>query len=110
VLYVPGRDGRREKMVNKYAASLHKAECEYEYTKKKDMKLVADEEPGSEASEREKREREEYFAQVAEEERALGEKGGFIDYLFIILFLFISYARRRKAEYGGEEATSRRGP
>ena len=34
---------------------------------------VADEEPGSEASEWEKREREEYLAQVAEEERALGE-------------------------------------
>ena len=32
---------------------------------------VADEEPGSEASE--KKEREEYLAQVAEEERALGE-------------------------------------
>ena len=35
---------------------------------------VADEEPGSEASEWEKREREEYLAQVAEEERALGEE------------------------------------
>ena len=34
---------------------------------------VADEELGSEASEWEKREREEYLAQVAEEERALGE-------------------------------------
>ena len=34
---------------------------------------VADEELGSEASEWGKREREEYLAQVAEEERALGE-------------------------------------
>ena len=34
---------------------------------------VAGGEPGSEASEWEKREREEYLAQVAEEERALGE-------------------------------------
>jgi len=34
---------------------------------------VAGGEPGSEASEWEKREREEYLAQMAEEERALGK-------------------------------------
>jgi len=34
---------------------------------------VVDERPGSEASEWEKRECEEYLAQVTEEERALGE-------------------------------------
>jgi len=34
---------------------------------------VADEDPGSEASEWGKRERKEYPAQMAEEERALGE-------------------------------------
>jgi len=37
------------------------------------MYLCRYEEPGSEASEREKRERERYIAQVAEEVRALGE-------------------------------------
>ena len=67
---------------------------------------MAGEEPGSEVSEREKRGREEYLAQVAEEERLLGERaqdlggGGIIDYLFFLFFLFISNVKHRKAKEG----------
>ena len=56
---------------------------------------MADEEPGSEASEWEKREREGYLAQAAEEERAGG---------LSIIFLF--HVKHRKLRMGEEEATS----
>ena len=61
---------------------------------------VADEEPGSEASEWEKGEREEYLAQVAEEERALRKirRRGVYRLSFLSLFPFISYVKHRKAE------------
>jgi len=60
---------------------------------------VADEEPGSEASEWEKREREEYLAQVAEGEREL-EEGRKIRGRWDYRLSFISYFSYRKAEGG----------
>jgi len=56
---------------------------------------VADKEPGSEASEWEKRER------VAEEERALGEGAEGLSIIFSFSFSFLFHVKHRKAEEGG---------
>ena len=62
---------------------------------------MVDEEPGSEASEWEMREREEYLAQVAEEERRweMGRKirgRGIMILFFLFSFLFMSTIERRR--------------
>jgi len=59
---------------------------------------VADEEPGSEASEWEKSQREECLAQVAEEERVLGEGA---ENSIIFLFSLFIHVKHQKAEEGG---------